>query len=644
MSESTQAAGSAGPDAAERAKRIFDADRLRLMVRVDRLFGGLMIFQFLAAVIVAFTVSPRTWTGAYGSLHPHVWAAVFLGGLIAAFPCVLVQLRPGQVFTRHVVAVSQMLMGALLIHLTGGRIETHFHVFGSLAFLAFYRDWPVMVSATVVVAADHFLRGVFWPQSVFGVLTASQWRWIEHAGWVVFIDLFLVTACVRGAREMRNAAQRMAELESINRVIEAKVDERTAELARHREHLEELVTERTSELQEALDKVRVTNVELEQANLHKNRFLSTMSHELRTPLNAIIGFTDLLYSEGFGPLNDKQKEYVKRVETGGEHLLSLINDVLDVAKIDAGTMELNVEAFDLDEAVRGTMKMLSSQLQAKDLELRIEAEAGAVLADRRKFRQILINLVGNAVKYSPQGGTITVEGRAVSEHETAITVRDTGVGIAADQLEKIFDEFHQADRRRDEALGGIGLGLALTRRLVELHGGTISVASEPGKGAAFTVVMPRPRQDAPAADIVAEEHAPEPSRDEGRLILVAEDNEANLSMLEGMLSMKRHRIVIAHNGRECIDLALKHRPDMILTDVRMPVMDGLEATRALRAMQEFKDLPIIALTANASAVSEQECIEAGCNAHMTKPVKMQKLFAALDAYLNPSTAPAVSAP
>src|SRR6202051_1406497 len=166
--------------------------------RTDRMFAGLMALQWLAGIGVALWITPLTWIGATSSIHLHLLAAIFLGGTIAAFPILLVFLRPGQAITRHVIAIAQMLASALLIHLTGGRLETHFHIFGSLAFLAFYRDWRVLVTASAVVAADHFLRGLFWPMSVFGTAVASNWRWLEHAGWVVFEDLFLIRSCLQG--------------------------------------------------------------------------------------------------------------------------------------------------------------------------------------------------------------------------------------------------------------------------------------------------------------------------------------------------------------------------------------------------------------------------------------------------------------
>jgi two-component system sensor histidine kinase/response regulator len=181
--------------------------------RTDRLFAGLMAFQWIAGIVFALWVSPLAWEGPVSRTHLHVWAAVIVGGVICIPPALLALVRPGFASTRYTVAVAQMLMGALLIHLTGGRIETHFHVFGSLAFLAFYRDWRVLIPATIVVAVDHMLRGFFWPQSVYGVLVASQWRWLEHAAWVLFEDVFLVVSCRHSFAEMRQTAERTAALE-----------------------------------------------------------------------------------------------------------------------------------------------------------------------------------------------------------------------------------------------------------------------------------------------------------------------------------------------------------------------------------------------------------------------------------------------
>jgi two-component system, sensor histidine kinase and response regulator len=212
-----------------RARELFTGAQREIHRRTDRLFAGLMGFQWLMGIVFALWVSPLAWEGAVSRTHLHVWAAILVGGVISLFPALLGLFRPGVPSTRYVIAVAQMLMGALLIHLTGGRIETHFHVFGSLAFLAFYRDWRVLIPATVVVAVDHMVRGFFWPQSVYGVVVASQWRWLEHAAWVLFEDVFLVVACRRSITEMKDTAERTAALErEVRTRQEAEIDARHA--------------------------------------------------------------------------------------------------------------------------------------------------------------------------------------------------------------------------------------------------------------------------------------------------------------------------------------------------------------------------------------------------------------------------------
>jgi len=219
---------SIAPSTLKQASELFAAHRQTIYQSTDRMFAALMSIQWIAGVIAALWIAPRTWIGTTSQTHIHVWAAIFLGGAISLFPIILAAARPGESTTRYVIATAQMMMSALLIHLTGGRIETHFHVFGSLAFLAFYRDWRVLVPATIVVAADHFLRGIFWPQSVYGVLSASQWRWLEHAGWVLFEDTFLFIAIKRSVGEMWGMAQRTAELNDNEERYRAVV-EQTAE-------------------------------------------------------------------------------------------------------------------------------------------------------------------------------------------------------------------------------------------------------------------------------------------------------------------------------------------------------------------------------------------------------------------------------
>lgn len=218
--------------ASTRARELFQQMQQSVITHTDTIFARLMIWQWVAAVAAAVLISPRAWAGTHSHIHIHVLAAVFLGGLITAFPVYMARKQPSRVLTRHVVGVGQMLMSALLIHLTGGRIETHFHVFGSLAILAFYRDWRVLVSASAVVYVDHLVRGIFWPESVYGVMSAPIWRSLEHAGWVIFEVTFLIISIRKSLRETLAIAVRQAKLENINETIERTVTERTAELTR----------------------------------------------------------------------------------------------------------------------------------------------------------------------------------------------------------------------------------------------------------------------------------------------------------------------------------------------------------------------------------------------------------------------------
>jgi hypothetical protein len=236
------------------------------------------------------------------------------------------------------------------------------------------------------------------------------------------------------------------------------------------------------------------NVELEDASRMKSEFLANMSHELRTPLNAIIGFSEVLLERLFGDVNEKQADYLQDIHSSGRHLLNLINDILDLSKIEAGRMELEPSTFDLPSAIANAMALIRERAQRHGiaLEMDVDAELGDVVADERKLKQILLNLLSNAVKFTPDGGRIDVRARQ-DESFVRIAVADTGVGIAQEDQEAVFEEFRQVGSNYTSKQEGTGLGLALTRRFVELHGGTIGVESEPGQGSTFTFTLPRTR-------------------------------------------------------------------------------------------------------------------------------------------------------
>ena len=651
-----------------RATELFEQYQQDIYKRTDRLFAGLMAFQWIAGIIFALWVSPLAWDGSVSRTHIHVWAAVFVGGAICLFPALLGLFRAGRPSTRYTIAIAQMLMGALLIHLTGGHIETHFHVFGSLAFLAFYRDWRVLVPATVVVALDHMLRGFFWPQSVYGVLVPSNWRWVEHAAWVIFEDVFLVMSCQRAIVEMRERADRTATLEHEVRtrqqaenvasltaavglaltrgtelramlqhcadalmahiqggaariwtytdagkvlelqatagvgidsaphardiplglgVIGAAAEARKPLVTHHpnrdlpaeqaqwmqqqglvafaaypllldsklvgaiaiystyefsssaldamaavadgmalgvnRKRAERELERYTRDIESAhdtqrrnaeqlatvVDQLRVMQREAEAATRAKSDFLASMSHELRTPLNAIILYSELLQEVAADNGQPASVPDLRRIQSAANHLLELINGILDLSKIEAGKMTLSLETFEVRSMVEAMLDTVKPLLQKNGNTLTVNygEGLGTMRADLMKTRQILLNLLSNAGKFT-HGGTIRldVDGTtATGRSWVTFTVTDTGVGMTADERQKIFDPFTQADVTTTRKYGGTGLGLAIVARFCALMGGEVAVESRPGEGSRFTVLLPRqvaePVPDAMAAGV-----------------------------------------------------------------------------------------------------------------------------------------------
>ena len=455
-----------------RIAELFQAHQHRIALRTDRVFAQLMVVQWLASIAFALWVSPRAWSGLVSQTHVHVWAAVFLGGAITIFPVALTFLKPGALITRYTIGVAQMLMGALLIHLTGGRIETHFHVFGSLAFLAFYRDWRVLVPATVVVAADHLLRGLYWPQSVYGVMIPSHWRWVEHAAWVVFEDVILVMSCIASARESRRIAVRTAGLEQAHK-----------EQARLAMEQSELVARLT-----------LTQQEAEAATKAKSEFVATMSHELRTPLNAITLHSEMLQEGAVEDGRVDDAADLAKVQLASRHLLGLINGILELSKIEAGKMELELTTYDLNATIADLTSTMDAVVRKNGNTLKVECDAavGTMHGDVTKVRQILFNLLSNAAKFTSNGAvTLTVRrGNEQGGEWIEFAVTDTGIGLSEEHKARLFQPFAQADTSIARRYGGTGLGLALVSRFCKLMGGNVAAESPAEGGSRFIVRLP----------------------------------------------------------------------------------------------------------------------------------------------------------
>ena len=841
----TVSLGANGADySAERADELFNHHRRQIYRETDRLFAKLMFFQWIAGILIALFISPSTWAGQSSQVHIHVWAAILLGGAISLFPIWMTRVWPGAFTTRYIIAVAQMLMSALLIALSGGRIETHFHVFGSLVILSFYRDWRVLIPATVVVAVDHFLRGIYWPYSVYGVLAASPLRSLEHAGWVIFEDIFLVISCLRSIREMRAIATRTAALEaseqgfrqifaeapigmgvvgldesftqvnatlcqmlgyseqelkqrttmditfpddiplgrqnaedlltggprsSVERRYVCKNGDilwitRTACLIRdvdgqprhflimvedisERKHAEEALCESKRELEAAhhanqlimdnsqdvicsidsqgcfvsvsaacehvwgyapleligrpylelvcpedramtesvsqtllldgkitdfvnrytrkdgtlvdvlwsaswseTDKtmfcvahdvtersriekaLREAKDEADRANQAKSEFLSRMSHELRTPLNAILGFGQLL--ERQNP-TEAQRTRVGHIISAGRHLLNLINEVLDISRIEAGNLQLSLEPVCLADALEEALSLMRPLAAERGTELSTSSEVNRtdyVMADRQRFKQVLLNLLTNAVKYTPPGGAVTVSYDSAGSGAMRIVVEDNGIGIAEEKLARLFTPFDRLGAEQT-TIEGTGLGLALCQRLMHAMNGAIGANSAPGKGSTFWVELAC--TESPLERVAAVKLNGSRFQDavdaRKRTILYVEDNLSNLTLIEQMLADDTEtRLITAMQGQLGIELARQHAPDVILLDLHLPDLPGWEVLSRLKRDDSTSDIPVVVISADATSRQIKRLMATGASAYLTKPLDMQEFFRVID--------------
>jgi len=428
-----------------------------------------------------------------------------------------------------------------------------------------------------------------------------------------------------------------------------------------------------SERKQAEAQLQRTNEELVRATRLKDEFLANMSHELRTPLNTILGLSEALQDTVFGPLTEKQIKYLKTIEKSGTHLLELINDILDVSKIESGQLELDLRATNIRSLCESSMAFVKQQALKKNISLKtnLPPDSLSPLIDERRMIQSLVNLLNNAVKFTPEGGCVTLEvschqqdknwktldsqepseevenpnklvwqsGALMARNYIKISVTDTGIGIDPEHITKLFRPFSQIDSALNRKYNGTGLGLVLVKQMTEMHGGTISLSSEVGVGSCFSINLPYDSVSPPVeADSSSDNIHPQSlpisvQAEDSHLILLAEDNEDTITLMVSYLDYCGYRLILAKNGLEAIALAQTHRPDLILMDIQMPELDGLESIQRIRQDSHIKHIPIVALTALAMGSDRERCLEAGANLYLSKPVNFKQLVLSIQKLL-----------
>ncbi len=605
--------------AAQRATELVAEQLQAICRRTDRLFAWLLVFQWLAAITGAI------WIALPAHIRPidAIWWATLAGALASGVPLLLIWRYPGTALTRHTIAASQMLWSSLLMEFTGGHLGSHFPVFASLAILACYRDWRVLLTATAVFVAREIGWQTLWPFDSLEVI--REWERLVF----LFLEVAALTLVIRlNVRENWLLAVGQARLEESNRRLDAEFRRRSANYREYTERLERI----RDELHVQAKELQSARAAAEEANAAKSHLVATVSHEIRTPLTAILGYADVLLANLADAESSRAARTIKR---NGEFLLQLVDDILDLSKIESGKLAVESLRCWPRQIVSEVVQLLKVRADAKGLPLVVEFGdhvPRTIHTDPMRLRQILLNLVSNAIKFSSRGDIrIRIAGdRDELEQATVrFEVCDQGIGLTSRQIDNLFSPFSQGDEATSRLYGGSGLGLWISKRLANLLGGDIVVHSAPGQGSTFIVtVAARKPGLADAADALPIVRAEEISQApvvmlKGRRVLIADDSADNRELVTFILERSEAQVTAVNNGVDAVRAALEADQtgfsfDVILMDVQMPKLDGFAATERLRE-QGYTGL-IVALTAHARPEELQQSRLSGCDACLSKPI------------------------
>jgi len=721
-------------------QRTFDQLTDDIFRKTDRNFVLLMLGQYLSMLLIA---AFRTWThnAPFGTDTNTLFVITLIaGGAVTSLAVFMGLNYPGNHVTRHVMAVGQMLMGSLLTYVFAGHAEIHFHTFLSLALLALYRDWKVLLTGTLVSIICYSLQILVLPELLLGLplmvtrvgATLGPWDWMTHICWILLATVFLLASVRQSAEQTRMIAQQQSELitaestlqkervrffdlsvdmlcvmnmkgefHEINPMFSQQLgyekqqilkmrfiemvhpDDRTA-TGKVISHLkrgtvikdfdnrlccadgsylwlswsahasrssEEPVVyavarditrqkETARKLQQARKFAEEARISAEQNSRAKSDFLANMSHEIRTPMNSILGLTELVLES---ELESTQRDYLSTVLHSSESLMDIINEILDFSKIEAEKMDFAKVPFCIREETSNTLHSLAIRAHGKQLELASFVEEDVpqwCIGDPARIRQILLNLIGNAIKFTDQGEVIvSLSSQPAEEGMINLTfnIKDTGIGVPDSQQRLIFQKFTQADSSATRTAGGTGLGLNISSQLVEQMGGQIQLESRPGEGSRFFFTLKIPVTDAPKTVVPMPDSAPL----KGMTVLIVDDNTTHRRILKETVTGFQMTPVLASSGQAAIETLREMKntnslPDFVLVDICMPGMDGFELIRKLQQNYPVRSMRIISLSSIALTDRQRIHDKLEIAANLNKPLKHMKLLQTLLNCLTPA--------